>query len=61
MKKITYSFTLLLLLISSLGFTQGTVRGKITDEKGNALFNAKATVQKYHFQILMGIFLLNQN
>lgn len=41
MKKITYSFTLLLLLISSLGFTQGTVRGKITDEKGNALFNAK--------------------
>jgi hypothetical protein len=28
-------------LISSIGFSQGTVRGKITDEKGNALYNAK--------------------
>jgi hypothetical protein len=41
MKNLTQTLLLLLLLISSIGFSQGTVRGKITDEKGNALYNAK--------------------
>ncbi len=41
MKNLTQTLLLFLLLISSIGFSQGTVRGKITDEKGNALYNAK--------------------
>ncbi len=41
MKKSTYFLVLAFICISYLGFSQGTVRGKITDEKGNALFNAK--------------------
>ena len=41
MKKLTQTLIIFLLFISSFGFSQGTVRGKITDEKGNALYNAK--------------------
>ncbi len=41
MKNLTQTLLLFLLLISTIGFSQGTVRGKITDEKGNALYNAK--------------------
>ena len=42
MKKLTQTLLFFFLLfISTLGLTQGTVRGKITDEKGNVLFNAK--------------------
>ena len=41
MKKIKNTLLLCVLLLSQLGFSQGTVRGKITDEKGNALYNAK--------------------
>ena len=39
MKKITTIFILFFLALNA--FSQGTLRGKVTDEKGNALFNAK--------------------
>jgi len=41
MKNLKQTLFLFLLLTSTIGLSQGTVRGKITDEKGNVLYNAK--------------------
>ena len=56
MKKLKHLLVIFLVLISVIGFSQGTVRGKITDEKGNALYNAKVYLKSDRTKIALSDF-----
>lgn len=56
MKKLKHLLVIFLVLISIIGFSQGTVRGKITDEKGNALYNAKVYLKSDRTKIALSDF-----
>jgi len=56
MKNVRQTLLFFLLMISSIGLSQGTVRGKITDEKGNALYNAKVYFKSDRTKITLSDF-----